>query len=350
MKIEDIKVDDLITSYHKLHFYLRYILNPKNTEDRQLAIKAMELYVKQYVMPALYLATPCEYASDRESLCVHLEEIVGRKFNESSMRLQVDFGREDIANPNDKEVAKIESFFSEAPTSGMIDDFWTACLANEARDNISHLTLFLESPLVTSVKRQIEPSVLQNEIQQLQKLLKFSMNLHDDGIKLLISWQRKIIETGEDLSSLEGKSHHDCVLFETEREVRRSIVERFPQFAKLVPNFICMDDSNTKAIINAIIPHGLKIDNFLAWETALVKSPWFGGFLKRTADNNKVLFFLKIPALWVLVEDASPVKKELIEYLASKLSSWKKRCQVVIGKEEGFEVPFDLAEDFDAVK
>ena len=57
-------------------------------------------------MPALHLATPCEYASDRESLCVHLEEIVGRKFNESSMRLQVDFGREDIANPNDKEVAK----------------------------------------------------------------------------------------------------------------------------------------------------------------------------------------------------------------------------------------------------
>ena len=157
---KDIKIDDLITIYDKLDEYINN-LDSKNSQHRQLVIKAIEEYIKRYVTPALYLLPN-----------IDLNKVLGKSITGLGLNFLFDSNRENLNRPSDEEMddvliglAKLE------PTPELRQRFWDAWLVDQSMLCIIGLCNFLDEPLTPTRNKSIKPDVLNEEIQQLQHIL-----------------------------------------------------------------------------------------------------------------------------------------------------------------------------------
>ena len=166
-------------------------LDYKNIEHRQIAINAMELYIKRYITPAMRLPDT--------TIC----GVVGKQIQGLALGVMFDSQRKDLSHPDEEELKEVfRDFFKHEGTPQLRDDFWTAWLVREAVACIGWLCNFLDEPLPPSKHKQIPASVLREEIEQLQEILKLSMtNIKVDIGILLEAEQEALAEWNEEITT-----------------------------------------------------------------------------------------------------------------------------------------------------
>ena len=132
------QIEDLITRYKQLKAHLSNF-EPKNTEHRQLVIKAIEIYIKKYIPPALHLI-----ATDEEgNKLISINQVVGEQITGLGLNLLFDSKRQDLTRPSNEELNEVLEYAGREPTPQLRDDFWTAWLLRESKSCLKALINFL---------------------------------------------------------------------------------------------------------------------------------------------------------------------------------------------------------------
>ena len=148
------------------------------------------------------------------------------------------------------------------------------------------------------------------------------------------SEQERFHSTGNKTEALDPGwgAGFDDEYFETQEQIREGISEVAPGFFNLALDFTPIV-GDIKGVAEAIIGKDILDRDLAVWERALGAIPFFGGILKKGKA------FIKLPGIWVAVENVGKRGNELIEYLASKLPSWKNRTVFAMAGEGGYEAP-----------
>lgn len=183
MVSKNIKVEDLITITEKLDEYLE-TMNSKNTEHRQLAIKAIEEYIKRYVSPALYLLPN-----------ISLNKVLGKSITGLGLNFLFDSNRKDLSPPTNEEIDDVLIGLGKLePTPELRRKFWDSWLADQSKTCIMGLCNFLDEPLTPTRDKQIMPDILAKEIEQLQYILTLPMTpAFEQWIEGVLEWEREAL-------------------------------------------------------------------------------------------------------------------------------------------------------------
>ena len=177
----EIKSEELIGLRSHLKDYLSK-LDYRNPEHRQLAIKAMELYIKRYITPAMRLPDTT------------INGVVGKDITGLALGVMFDSQRKDLNRPNEEEIKEVfRDFFGHEATSQLREDFWTAWLVREAVGCLMKLRNFLDEPLPPGKHKQIPALVLRQEINQLQQILKLPMTNVKYDIEILLESEKEAL-------------------------------------------------------------------------------------------------------------------------------------------------------------
>ena len=156
-------------------------LDPKNTEHRRIAIKAMELYITKYITPAMYLPD------------TSIGGVIGNESLGFPFSVFFDSERQDLSRPNEEELTETLKMAVDEPTSQLRDDFWAAWLLREAVSCIMSLCNFLKEPIPPRGHKQIAVDVLKHEIKQLQQIFKLPMTNVKYDIEYLIECEQEAL-------------------------------------------------------------------------------------------------------------------------------------------------------------
>ena len=187
--IKNIKAEDLIGIDDYLEDKLSR-LDHSNYEHRQIAIDAMELYIRKYISPAMYLPETT------------LDSVVGKEIGGLGLDFLFNSNRKDLSRPEDKEIDDVlEGLAKRTPTPRLRNDFWAAWLLENAVFCIKSLYYFLNEPLRPRKNKNIPAKVLQHEIVQLKEILKLPMTAISDTIEFLVeNEQEALAEWNEERS------------------------------------------------------------------------------------------------------------------------------------------------------
>ena len=179
---KDIKIDNLITISEKLDEYLESLEN-KNPEHRQLAIRAIEVYITQYVTPALYLIPN-----------IDLNTVLGKHITGLALGVAFDSERENLDRPSDEELDYVfKEVIQLKPTPERRQKFWDAWLVNQSKLCIMGLCNFLKEPILSG-ERQLPVSILNQEIKQLQHILTLPMTpAFAQWIEGVLKWEKEAL-------------------------------------------------------------------------------------------------------------------------------------------------------------
>ena len=176
------QIEDLITIDDKLQVYLTH-LDFQNTKDRQLAIEVMEVYIRRYITPAMHLPH------------TDIDGVVGKQITGLGLSFLFDSRRKDLSRPSDEELDEVfDELVEQKATPQSRNDFWTAWLVREACSCIGTLCNFLDEPLSPTKEKQITPSILRQEIEQLQQILKLPMTAIKSRIEILIESEQEALK------------------------------------------------------------------------------------------------------------------------------------------------------------
>ena len=177
---KQIQVDDLIGLHSHLKICLQK-LDCRNSEHRQIAIEAIELYVRKYITPAMYLPDTT------------VEGVIGDESLGFPLSVFFDSERKDLSRPSDEELTETLKMAVYEPTPQLKDDFWAAWLLREAVICIMSLCNFLDEPLPPGNHKQISPNVLHREIKQLQQIIKLPMTNIKVEIEILLESEQEAL-------------------------------------------------------------------------------------------------------------------------------------------------------------
>lgn len=181
MDIKDIKAEDLIGIDDRLIDCLS-ALDCHNTKHRQIAIDAMEIYVRRYISPAMYLPDTT------------INGVIGRSVEGLALGVMFDQHIESLERPDEEMIKFVfKDCLKHEGTQQQRDDFWAAWLLREAVGCVRSLCNFLEKPLRRHTEERIEATVLEQEIRQLQKIYKIPMTGIKSWIELLIEKEQKAL-------------------------------------------------------------------------------------------------------------------------------------------------------------
>lgn len=183
-----IPIQDLITIDDKINQHLED-LDPKNAEHRQLLIEALKIYVEKYISPAYHLAS----LDEEGDKYIDLEDVIGAEIEGFILSALFSSKRKNLLRPSDEELDHILDCFVDTVTPELRNNFWIAWSAEEAISCLMKLCKFLKEPLITTEKNQIKPSVLKQEIEQFQKILKFPMTAIKSWIENLIELEKEAL-------------------------------------------------------------------------------------------------------------------------------------------------------------
>ena len=177
---KNIGIEDLIGLRTQLKEYLSK-LDYCNPEHRQLAIYAMECYIKKYISPAMYLPDTT------------INGVMGIAIEGLALKVMFDENIESLERPEEKIKFVFRDCFKHEGTQQQRDDFWAAWLLKNAVGCVKSLYTFLNEPLIAGEDKGIAANVLKKEIQQLQKILKLPMPAVKGTIELLIETEQKVL-------------------------------------------------------------------------------------------------------------------------------------------------------------
>ena len=179
-EIDNIKAENLIGIAEHLEECLSK-LDYNNPKHRQLAIDAMELYVKNYISPAMYLPDTT------------INGVMGISIEGLALGAMFDQYIESLERPEERIKFVFMDCFDHEGTQQQRDDFWAAWLLREAVGCIGWLCNFLDEPLPPGKHKQIPVSVLRREIEQLQEILKLPMTNIKVDIGILIEAEHEAL-------------------------------------------------------------------------------------------------------------------------------------------------------------
>ena len=141
----------------------------------------MELYVRKYISPAMYLPDTT------------INGVMGISVEGLALGVMFDSQRKNLQRPEEEIKFVFRDCFKHEGTQQQRDDFWAAWLLREAVSCVGWIHNFLNEPLRPREDKNIAANVLKKEIQQLQKILELPMPAVKGTIELLIENEQKAL-------------------------------------------------------------------------------------------------------------------------------------------------------------